>query len=101
MSESPFAAVGEDRRGITGVLNYALLLVIVTLVVSGLLVGVSSVVQSQQERAIRTQLDTVGNRLASGVETANRLVETSGGDRVTLGVRLPDTVAGSHYTVET
>lgn len=91
----------RDRRGVTSILNYALLLVIVTLLVTGLLVGVSQVVESQHERAIRSQLDTVGNHVAADVGTANRLVESVGGDRVRLRTRLPDTVGGSHYRIGT
>jgi hypothetical protein len=90
--------VGE--RAITSILNYALLLVIVTLLVAGLLVGVSGFVETQSERAVRSQLDTVGNQLAADIETASRLVGTAGGDQVSVDADLPDTVGGSHYRIE-
>jgi hypothetical protein len=71
--------------------------------VSGLFVGVGELVANQQERAIATQLETVGNRLAADLGTANRLVETGSGPTadptVELRTRLPDTVAGSEYRV--
>lgn len=86
-------------RGLTSILNYILLLLIVTLLVAGLLVGTSGLVLNEQEEALRTQLDTVGNRLASDIETATRLVETAGGDEVLLRTRVPDAVAGSHYRI--
>lgn len=89
----------RGRRGATTILNYALLLGIVTLLVAGLLVGISGFVESQQERAVRSQLDTVGNRLAADIGTTSRLVETAGGDRVRLRSELPDTVGGSQYRV--
>lgn len=88
---------GVDDRGVTTALNYVLLLVIVTLVVSGLLVGVSELVTRQQDDAVRSQLDTVGNDLAGDVGTAERLVGTVGGDEVRLETRLPETVGGSQY----
>ncbi len=91
---------GSDCRSATTSLNYALLLVIVTLLVAGLLVGVSGFVESQQERAIRSQLDTVGNQLASDIGTANRLVERANGDSVRLRTEIPRSVGGSHYRVE-
>jgi len=91
------------ERGATTALRYALLLVIVATMVSGLFVGVGELVENQQERAIATQLETVGNRLAADLGTANHLVETGSGPgaapTVELRTRLPDTVAGSEYRV--
>lgn len=84
-------------------LRYALMLVIVAAMVSGLFLGVGDLVEDQQERAVAAQLDTVGNRLAADLGTASRLVET--GSRgttdptVELRTRIPDTVAGSGYRV--
>lgn len=87
-------------RGATSVLTYTLLLVVVVLLVSGLLVGVGGFVERQQERAVRSQLDTVGNRLASDLSTADRLAGTAGGDRVRLQSSLPDTVGSARYRVD-
>lgn len=88
---------GGDGRGVTTALNYVLLIAIVTLMVSGLLVGVSELVYRQQDDAVRSQLDTVGNDLAGDIGTAERLVGTHGGDQVRLETRLPETVGGSQY----
>lgn len=89
----------RDRRGATTALNYALLLVIVSLLVAGLFVGVSDLVGSQQERAVRAGLETVGERLATDLATADRLVATTGGDEVRLSSSLPGTVGGATYRV--
>lgn len=98
MAESGRLALSP--RGVTTALRYALFLVIVTLLVVGLFVGVSEFVGTQQERAIRTQFDTVGNRLATDLTTAAYIVrngETS--TSTALQVRLPDAVASSEYRV--
>lgn len=101
MRRSPQAPTEPSAdRSTTSVLNYALMLAIVTLVVAGLLAGVGDLVESQQERAIQSQLDTVGNSLAADIGTANRLVTRTGGDEVRLRTDIPDTVGGSHYNVE-
>lgn len=95
---------GNADRAVTTALRYALLLVIVAVLVSGLFVGVGEFVETQQERAIGSQLETVGNRLAGDLATASRLVETGSGSAaeptVALRTRLPDTVAGSEYRIE-
>lgn len=100
MPDSDCRVTDCQSRGTTTILNYALLLAIVTLLVAGLLLGISGLVESQQERAVRSQLDTVGNQLAADIGTTSRLVETAGGDRVRLRTELPDSVGGTHYRVE-
>jgi hypothetical protein len=76
------------------------MLAIVTLLVAGLLTGMGDLVQSQQERAVRSQLDTVGNRLAADIGTASRLVDRAGANQMRLRTEIPDTVGGSYYTVD-
>lgn len=88
------------ERGATSILTYTLLLVVVVLLVSGLLIGVGGFVERQQERAVRSQLDTVGNRLASDLATADRLAGTAGGDRVRLRSSLPETVGNARYRID-
>ncbi|WP_255152356.1 DUF7266 family protein [Halorarius halobius] len=91
--------MAERDRGVTSVLNYALLLVVVTLLIAGLFVGVSDLVAGQHERTTRSQLETVGHRLAADVGTADRLVAGAGGQQVRLHSDLPDAVGGSQYRV--
>lgn len=100
MDKSTRPAPARRDRGATTALNYVLLLVIVALLVTGLLVGVSGLVENQRERAVRSQLETVGTRLAADVGTANRLVERPGGDTVQLRTDLPDGVGGAEYRID-
>lgn len=97
--DEPTGAV-PSGRGLTTTLNYVLILVIVALLVTGLLNGVGGFVLDQEERAVATQLETAGNRLAGDLQTATTLVETAGDDTtVRLRSRLPETVAGSQYRI--
>jgi hypothetical protein len=89
-----------DARGATSILTYTLLLVVVVLLVSGLLIGVGGFVERQQERAVRSQLDTVGNRLASDLATADRLAGPAGGDQIRLQSPLPETVGNARYRID-
>lgn len=89
-------------RAVTTVLNYAILLVVVTLLVATLFLGVSGFTTDQQERAIGSQLVTVGNSLAGDVTTADRLVRTantSASTEVRVHSDLPRTVGASQYRV--
>lgn len=103
MSNSNRRPASESQRGVTSILNYALLLVIVSLVVAGLFVGVSTLMEDQRKQAIRSELETVGNRLAADIGTADRLVRTantSTSTEIQLRSQLPETVAGSQYIIE-
>jgi len=88
-------------RGVTTTLRYALFLAIVTLLVSGLFIGVGELVETQQERAIGSQLETVGNDLATDLALAGRLADTGEANTsVTVDASLPDAVAGTAYRIE-
>jgi hypothetical protein len=80
--------------------SYVLLLAIVALLISIVLVGTSDFVETQRERAIHSELDVLGNRLAADLATADTLARASdGAEAVRLRSSLPEHVAKSQYTV--
>lgn len=91
-----------DDRGVSVTLGYVLTLAITAVLVSGLLIAVGGFVSGQNERVTQSELDVVGQRLATEVEAADRLAEAGGGGpNVTVAVRsrLPETVAGRTYRI--
>lgn len=88
---------GVDR-GVSTVVGYVLNLGIATILITGLLITGASVVTDQRERAVRAELDVIGNRLAADLETADRLLRAGEGE-VTIRSSLPETVAGKQYQV--
>ena len=92
----------RDDRGASTTLGYVLTLAITAVLVSGLLIAVGTFVSGQNERVTQSELDVVGQRLASDVEAADRLAEAAGGGpnaTVVVRSRLPETVAGRTYRV--
>lgn len=88
------------RRGVTVPTDYVLLVGITALLASGLLLGTGGFVADQQERAVRSGFEVVGNGLADDLTTADRLADSLGGPgRVELATDLPETVAGTTYLV--
>jgi hypothetical protein len=85
-------------RAVSTTLSYVLTLTITAMLASGLLIAAGSVVEDRQETVVRDELEVAGNQLASRLMAADRLVET-GAEVVTVQVPLPDSVAGSGYTV--
>lgn len=87
----------DDRRGASIALTHVLTMGITAILVSGLLVGMSGMVDDQRERAIRNSLETIGERLATETSYVEEMSPRSSG--VTLRVEHPRTVAGRTYAV--
>ena len=85
-------------RGVSTVVGYVLNLGIATILITGLLIAGASVVTDQRERAVRAELDVIGNRVAADLETADRLHRVGNGS-VTVRTSLPERVAGSTYRI--
>jgi hypothetical protein len=91
------ASVRDDRRGASIALTHVLTMGITAILVSGLLVGMSGMVDDQRERAIRNSLETIGERLATETSYVEEMSPRSSG--VTLRVEHPRMVAGRTYVV--
>ena len=91
---------GRDARAVSTTLGYVLALGITAVLVSGLLVAAGGFVEDQRERVVRSELEVVGQQVASGVSVTDRLVAASGSNtRASARLRLPEEVADREYTV--
>lgn len=85
-------------RAVSAVLGYVLALGILTLVVSGLFLAAGNFVEGQQDRAIRAELEVVGNRLAADLAGVDRLALAAGSEaEAELLSDLPQRTAGQDY----
>lgn len=90
-----------DDRAVSTALGYVLSLGITAVLVSGLLIAGGNFVENQREGVTRTELDVVGQRLASGLANADRAALTAGPDgTLVIEARLPERVAGTAYEIE-
>lgn len=96
-SERAFAS----ERAVSTVVGYSIGLGVVTLLITGLLVGVGGFIQDQREATTRTELRVIGQQLAADVRVTDTLVRTAGGSPGAVSYRqdLPETTAGGGYTV--
>lgn len=87
-------------RGVSAVLGYVLTLGIVALLISGLFFAAGNFVENEHERAVRSELEVVGNRVAADIAAVDRLALAAGssGDAELL-TDLPPRVAGKSYTI--
>jgi len=87
-------------RGVSTALGYVLTLTITVVLISGLMVAAGGFVSDERERVTETELDVVGNRLAAGIESVDRIGAAPGESRVEATIRLPPRVAGTTYSIE-
>lgn len=89
----------NDYRGVSTVVGYTITLAVTTLLISGLLIGTGGFVETQRDRAVRSELGVIGQQIAADAQTADRIVQR-GNEDFTIERDLPDRVTGRGYTVE-
>ncbi|MES3160707.1 MAG: hypothetical protein PPP55_03945 [Halorubrum sp.] len=104
---------GDDERAVSTTVGYVLTLAIGAVLLSGVVIGVGGVLDSQTNRAVHGDLSVVGQGVVANLESADRLARAAeagradpavdaadGNAAVEVEVDLPRRVAGIPYTVE-
>jgi len=91
--------VADVSRGVSTALGYVLNLGVATLLVTVLLLSAGTLVEDQRDRAVDTELDVVGERVAADLAAADRLARTNDPTAVRVEADTPARVAGSYYTI--
>lgn len=99
MADVDDRSVAGDDRAVSTALGYVLSLAVASMVVVGLLAGAGGFVGDQRERAVRTEFDVLGQRVAADLATVDRLAVAGENASVTVESDLPRTVAGTQYEV--
>jgi hypothetical protein len=89
-----------DDRAVSIAVTHVLTIGITTILITGLLVGGSGLLQTEKDRATKTELRTIGNRMASEMSSAYYSASGSGSGTVVVKVSHPEYVAGDNYKVE-
>ncbi|MGB9963530.1 DUF7266 family protein [Halobacterium hubeiense] len=90
---------GGDDRGVSTALGYVLNVGVAAILVTMLLFSAGSLVETQRDRAVETELRVVGERVAADLAAADRLARASDGGSVRYAVDAPGSVAGFRYDV--
>lgn len=96
--------LADDARGVSVTVNYALNLLVATLLIAGVLTATGGMVDDRRQSAARTELSVLGERIAAELMAADRLAVVADDGPATeptveVAVSLPERVAGSHYEV--
>lgn len=90
----------RDDRGVSIAVTHVLTIGITTILIAGLLVGGSGLLETEKDRATKTELRTIGNRMASEMSSAYYSHDDVSGGSVAVQVSHPEYVAGNNYNVE-
>lgn len=87
-----------DDRGVSIALTHVLTIGITTILVAGLLVGASGLLEDRKTSAARTELRTLGNRMAEDIANVDHEADGATGS-ILLETEHPRQVAGAGYAV--
>lgn len=90
-----------DRRAVSSVISYTLLIGITLALTTGLIFGTGALVEQQREGTARSQVTVIAERLADSVMTADRLARGTEAqpETVVLTRRFPTRIAGTGYKI--
>lgn len=91
--------MADVDRGVSTALGYTLNLAIATVLVTGLLVAAGGYVEDQQQRAIRSELEVIGARIAGDVTAVDRLARSGTNPTVAVTVSTPVRTTGVPYRI--
>ena len=88
----------NDDRGVSIAVTHVLTIGITTILVAGLLIGASSMLDYQRESSTDASLETIGERLANEISKVDRAAAGGGDVRVTTSHQ--QRVTGSGYSID-
>jgi 1-aminocyclopropane-1-carboxylate deaminase/D-cysteine desulfhydrase-like pyridoxal-dependent ACC family enzyme len=89
----------DDRRGVSITVSHVLTIAITAVLISGLIIAATGALTGQRERAARSQLDTVGQRLAFEVEQVDSLAARGNDTAAALNTDHTNWIVNSRYEV--
>ena len=87
-----------DDRAVSTQLSHVFGIAMTALLITVILTGAATHVQNQRSSVVQTQLDTIGNRLASEIERVDALGRQGG--TVSVETTVQSTVSGQNYDVQ-
>ncbi|RQG95836.1 DUF7266 family protein [Natrarchaeobius chitinivorans] len=89
-------------RALSYMVNYVLLLGVAVILVGGLSMAGSALLEGQHEQTVDAELDVIGERIAADISTADRLTQTEGeAETIRVVSDSPQFVSGGQYTITT
>lgn len=88
-----------DRRAVSVTITHVLTIGITTILISGLLIGTGTLLDSQKDRATYSEKSTVGDRLASEITSVDQAAQQDPDGEITVRTEHPRQLSGGQYFV--
>jgi hypothetical protein len=98
--ESSARRFRDDRRGVSKALGYVLGVAIITMLLSGLIIATSNVVEDAADRGTEAELQVAGDQLAGKVMEVDRVADSESNTEVTVRANVQARAGGSQYRVD-
>lgn len=90
---------GRDDRAVSTAVTHVLTIGITTILISGLFVGATNMLDSQKNRAAYEEMGTIGDRIAAEATAVDQAAQRTPDSDTSILVEHPRTVAGGSYRV--
>lgn len=98
MRDSALWSTSASARATTPALTYVLAIAITTILISGLLISSSGLVDDRRQGTVREELEIIGERLSASVSALD--AASDGGGTVSRRIEVPATVLDTEYYVD-
>jgi len=88
-----------DTRAVALNVGFIIQVGIATIIIIGVIAGMTSVINSQQDRAVEHQTTIIGEQTAASIMAADRAADSGARTNITLNRQLPEDVVGTPYIV--
>lgn len=89
----------RDSRAVSVTITHVLTIAITTILISGLLIGTGTLLDSQKDRATFDEKSTIGDRLATEITSVSQSAERHPDDEVVVRTEHPRRLSGGQYFV--
>ena len=89
----------RDDRAVSIAVTHVLTIGITTVLISGLIIGAGSMLETQQERSTEATLETIGERLAGEISDLDRMADEDETESAVIRTDHQRFASGSQYTV--
>ncbi|MCL9814338.1 DUF7266 family protein [Natranaeroarchaeum aerophilus] len=88
-----------DRRAVSVTITHVLTIGITTILISGLLIGTGTLLDSQKDRATYDEKSTIGDRLAGEITAVDQAAQQESDGEITVRTEHPRRLSGGQYFV--
>lgn len=89
----------HDKRGSTFTIGYIMDILVMGVLLTGIIIGVTGVLQAQQTQSIRYQSEAISSQVSSRISAIDNVDTERWQTNMTVSLDTPDHIVGHKYTI--